>query len=145
MIKALKEIFSKGADSSGPDALHLADSILLLEVATADFKLSDSESDLLKSRLSQRFGLDAGLLDELVDEAMRQHDVAVSLHDQIAIINERFEPDQKRLLIRDMWSLAYADGELHHYEEAVIRRLADLLYIPHSEFIKAKHQVTGQP
>ena len=43
-----------------------------------------------------------------------------------------------------MWGIAFADGELHHYEEAVIRRLADLLYVPHRDFILTKHEVSGQ-
>jgi uncharacterized tellurite resistance protein B-like protein len=37
-----------------------------------------------------------------------------------------------------MWELAYADAELDKYEEYVIRKVADLIYVSHSEFIRAK-------
>ena len=39
------------------------------------------------------------------------------------------------------WKIAYADHELHRYEEHVIRRLSDLIHVPHHEFIAAKHRV----
>jgi uncharacterized tellurite resistance protein B-like protein len=35
--------------------------------------------------------------------------------------------------------VALADREIHHHEEALVRRLADLLHVPHREFIRAKH------
>jgi uncharacterized tellurite resistance protein B-like protein len=37
-----------------------------------------------------------------------------------------------------MWELAFADGDLSKYEEYVIRKVADLIYVSHSEFIRAK-------
>jgi uncharacterized tellurite resistance protein B-like protein len=37
-----------------------------------------------------------------------------------------------------MWKVAYADGELDKHEENIIRRIADLLHIRHSEYIRCK-------
>ena len=42
-----------------------------------------------------------------------------------------------------MWQVAYADGKLDPQEEAVIRQVADLIYLDHPAFIKAK--LTAQP
>ena len=41
-------------------------------------------------------------------------------------------------LIKNMWEVAYADGNLDRYEEHLIRRVAELLYVSHSDFIKTK-------
>jgi uncharacterized tellurite resistance protein B-like protein len=42
-----------------------------------------------------------------------------------------------------LWELAYADGELDAHEEHRIRRLAGLLHVSHSEFIRTK--LAAQP
>ena len=46
------------------------------------------------------------------------------------------------LLLEDLWRVAYADDKLDKYEEYQIRKIADLLYIPHSIFIQSKLNVT---
>jgi uncharacterized tellurite resistance protein B-like protein len=40
--------------------------------------------------------------------------------------------------MKAMWEMAYADGNLDKYEDYIIRKVADLIYVPHSEFIRAK-------
>ena len=37
-----------------------------------------------------------------------------------------------------MWAVAHADNEVHPHEEYVIRKVADLLYVSHSDFIRGK-------
>jgi len=43
-----------------------------------------------------------------------------------------------------MWEIAYADNQLDKYEEYVIRKVADLIHVSHSEFIRAKSIVKAQ-
>jgi len=47
-------------------------------------------------------------------------------------------------VIANMWRVAWADGEIHHYEEHLIRRVADLLHLHHSHFIRAKLQARDE-
>ena len=42
------------------------------------------------------------------------------------------------MLIHNMWEVAYADGHIDRYEEHLIRKVADLLYLSHVDFIKSK-------
>ena len=51
--------------------------------------------------------------------------------------------DEKFVLIKTLWRVAAADGDIHRYEDHLIRRIADLLYVPHSDFIRAKLEVLG--
>jgi len=37
-----------------------------------------------------------------------------------------------------MWRVAFADGYLDKHEESIIRRVADLLHILHSDYIRCK-------
>jgi len=59
------------------------------------------------------------------------------------LINKGFTQEQKVTLIKTLWQIAYADGELDKYEEHMVRKMADLLHVPHLEFIKTKNQVNG--
>lgn len=146
MIAAIKRLFAaEDSATEDTDRLHMAGALLMLEVACADFSLGSRERSVLQGRLAERLKLADAELEKLVEQAMAQHDLSVSLHEQVALLNEHYDPAAKKALLRDLWTVAYADGELHHYEEAVIRRLADLLYVPHRDFILTKHQVTGQP
>lgn len=144
MIAAIKRLFATPEIVPTEDQLRLAGAMLLLEVGYADFSLGDAEQNIMLAQLRRRFSLSADELDDLVSHAMERHKQTVSLHEQVALINEHYDAAAKRRLIHDLWGIAYADGDLHHYEEAVIRRLADLLYVPHRDFIKTKHDVSGQ-
>ena len=48
-------------------------------------------------------------------------------------------------LVELLWRVAYANEVLHKYEEHLVRKVADLLYVPHTAFIKAKHRAGGGP
>jgi len=37
-----------------------------------------------------------------------------------------------------MWAVAYANGNLDKYEEHLIRRVAELTYVAHEDYIRAK-------
>jgi uncharacterized tellurite resistance protein B-like protein len=54
------------------------------------------------------------------------------------LINDEFNLEQKKKLMKAMWQIAYADGQLDKYEEHYLRKISELLYIPHSQFIQQK-------
>ena len=51
------------------------------------------------------------------------------------VINKKSE---RIKLIESMWKIAYADGNIDKYEEHIIRKVSNLIYVAHSDFIKAK-------
>ncbi len=59
-------------------------------------------------------------------------------------MNQHYDHAMKRRVIEMMWHMVYADGEKDHYEEHLMRQVADLLYISHSEFIQARHQAEAE-
>ena len=63
---------------------------------------------------------------------------SVSLHQFTRLVNDNYNPEQKLALIESMWKVAFADGELDKYEDYLIRKVADLIYVSHSEFIRCK-------
>ena len=81
---------------------------------------------------------------ELIDKAVQQHQDLVSLYDLTRTINLHFDQDRKLELIAHMWRVAYSDRQWDKYEEHLIRKVADLLYISHKDFIHARVQVQEQ-
>ncbi|MGH1538006.1 MAG: TerB family tellurite resistance protein [Gammaproteobacteria bacterium] len=122
--------------------MHLASAALLLEVSRADFDIQDEELESIVKSLTKRFNFSVQEADSLIELARVEQDSHVSIHPFVKIINEGCSADEKKLLLEDLWRVAYADNKLDKYEEYQLRKIADLLYIPHSAFIQTKLSVT---
>lgn len=125
-------------------ALRVATAVLLVEVARADFIIVPSEKLRLRELLEQQFNLSAQELDALLEEAEADADRMVSIQHVTRLLNEHYDHAMKRRVVEMMWQLVYADGEKDHYEEHLIRQVADLLYVSHSEFIRARHKAEAE-
>lgn len=145
MLDRLRELFTRpeGGQQDEEAAMHLAAAVLLVEVAKADHSLAAGEVDRLRAVLKREWQLEEEDLEDLVEVARSNSDDAVSLHEHIDLINRHYSIDRKRRLLGGLWEVACADGEIHHHEELLIRRIADLLYLPHSDFIRLKHRALG--
>ena len=143
MLKKIQAFFAADDEAAVDDeaVLHLAAAILLVEVAKSDHSVGEVEIDRLKGVLQRDWALDDADLSELVAVARDSAEANASLHQQIALINGSFSPRQKQNLVRGLWEVAYADDQLHHHEELLIRRLADLMHVSHTDFIREKHRV----
>ncbi len=124
-------------------ALRVATAVLLVEVTRADFIVQPSERARLRKLLEQQFSLSSAELDALMAEAEVDADRLVSTQHITRLLNEHYDHAMKLRVIEMMWQLVYADGEKDHYEEHLIRQVADLLYGSHSEFIQARHKAEG--
>ena len=118
--------------------MRLAAAALLIETARADFSEDDIEQAALETLLCSSLELDPAEVRTLLAEATRQLDDATSLYDFTRVINDYYSAAQKLELITTMWRVAYADGKLDKYEEHLIRQVAELTYVPHSDYIRAK-------
>ena len=122
--------------------LHLASAALLLEVSRADFDIQDEELETIAQSLSQRFSFSEDEVNNLINLALTEQDNHVSIHPFVKIINDGCSAEEKKRLMEDLWHVAYADEKLDKYEEYQLRKIADLLYIPHSVYIQTKLNVT---
>ena len=76
----------------------------------------------------------------ITEAAAEQADAATCLFEFTRAVNDLASVEQKRSLLGMMWRVAMADDALSRYEEHVIRKVADLLYLPHSDFMLAKRE-----
>lgn len=147
MLSKLSRFFERhlsltdGVSSSPESAFsrkQLAVAALLVEVARADHHIGQSELAHLPLLLQTKFQLTAEQLNDLIEIAQEQSADATSLHQFTQWINRECTDEEKLQLLAAMWQVAYIDGELDKYEEYVIRKVADLIYVPHSEFLRAR-------
>jgi len=147
MIKALKQYlqntFDDGVYEDKDRSLRLACTVMMFEVLRADAETHPDEVKKISQHVMQAFGLNQEETRRLMQEALYETEHAISLHDVVRAVNDAYLPEDKSDLIRMLWEVAYADGELDKYEEHTIRKLADWLYVPHREFIRMKHEASG--
>jgi uncharacterized tellurite resistance protein B-like protein len=138
-LKALLQHSSARADDITVElAVPMASAMLLLEVAWADQKISDVELDATRKAIESMFRLAPEQVQQLVDRARAEHDTAISMYPFTRAANAALSMDEKRQLMVSLWRLAGADRGGEPHEEYTIRRIADLLYVSHEDFIAAK-------
>jgi uncharacterized tellurite resistance protein B-like protein len=141
MIDKIKNFFSKNVLEPEEDAAtpeQLATAALLIEVMVIDGNLDQQELESISGTLSSMLNLSQDQIDELISLSREEVAEATSLYQFTREINEHFELDKKLSLMTAMWRVAFADGHLDKYEENIIRKVADLLHIRHSEYIQCK-------
>ena len=137
-LKALFELPEQEDEQQLQDRLHLAAAALLIETARADFTQDEAEQQAMEALLSRTLDLPVNKVHELIIAASDQVDEATSLYEFTRVINDHYSAEQKLRLIAAMWAVAYADGDLDKYEEALIRQVAELTYVPHQDYIRSK-------
>lgn len=123
---------------------RLAAAVLLLELERADSRRTRSERETIKAQLQQKFELEPHETETLVDVAEQRAARAVSMHRFVQTLNENLSAEQKLAVLEMLWQVAYADGELDKHEEAFLREMSELLFIPHSDFIRIKLRVVDE-
>jgi len=149
VLAAIQEFFrlkiepDSGA-GAGVHGLQLAAAALLFEVMRADYDEHPDERTTLERALREAFSLTDSETRELAELADREAAEAVSLYQFTGLINREFSAEQKIQLVEMLWQVAYADGRLDRYEEAAVRKITELLHVPHRDFIRAKHRVLDE-
>ena len=114
---------------------------LLIETALADKVFNTEEIDSMKKTLREVYEIDEKDLDELISESEKKVSESTSLYEYTRLINDLCDYQDKLKLINNLWTIAFADKHLDKYEEFLIRKISDLLYVSHSDFIQQKLNV----
>lgn len=141
MLDKLKQLFNLHEETPVDPAqeLLLATAALLVEVSRANFDTSVDEKGQIVRLLASSFNLEDTAALATVEKAMAQVESAISLHPYTSLINQHYSNHEKLKIIKQMWQTALTDHHIDPFEEHTIRRVADLLHIPHSDFIRMKH------
>ena len=150
MIKGISDFFTQmiapAASASGEasqHALQVATAALLLEMMRMDSTVTAAETATVANALRERFGLAVQDVDRLMALAAEQAQQATDYFQFTSLINKNFSREQKIQVVEYLWQVAFADSHLDAHEQHFMRKIADLLYISHADYIAAKQRARG--
>ena len=123
------------------NSVEMAAAVLLIEMARSDFEQDDLENEMIIELLKEYFLLDHEDAHDLFHEAEKITDNSVSLHEFTRTLHETLNEEAKNEIIEMLWRLALVDDSLDRYEDYLVRKIADLLYVSNSSVLRIKHDL----
>lgn len=147
MLSSIRRFFDEfmtaGTRADRPAPAHgvqCAAAALLLEVGYMDETLKPEEREAVLGAVRAGFGLTPEEADGLIACAEAERLQATDYHQFTSLIKAHFGASERAALVEQLWRVAYADERLCKHEEYLVRKVADLLHVPHGLFISAKHR-----
>ena len=109
-----------------------------------DGEVWPEQREAVETAVLEHFDLDKDEATELLELAEAERSDSTDYFQFTSLINGAYKPEQKVSLIELLWHIAFANETLHRYEEHLVRKVADLLHVPHSAFIAAKLRASGE-
>ena len=147
MINKIKDLITKfntkeeTTEESSSNLLDNACAALLVEIAFADKDFDETEKTYLKQSLIETYAVDESDIEEIIKDAEETVSESTSLYGYTRVVNDEFEYEDKLSLLKNLWKVAYADGNLDKYEEHLIRKISDLIHISHTDYINIKLEI----
>lgn len=123
-------------------SLQVAAAVLMIEISRSDAHVSEVEEDAILNALEKTFSLDKEESKKLMSLSSEKTDDSVSFHEFTRKINDQFTEEEKIHLVKMLWDVAMADGRIDKYEDYYIRKIADLIYVSPSDFMRMKHKAS---
>lgn len=129
------------AQDDREEQIMMATAVLFLEMAYADFEISEDEEVHLIGILQELFHLDPDKIDELLDAAKESRAQRQDIWKFTDLLKSHFNREQKIRILENLWRLIFADSHVDRYEDALIRKITTLLGLEHGDMIQAKIKV----
>ena len=143
ITKSFEDTLQVNEETEGTKKIEFATAAIFLELANSDYDSHESETVLIVDLLRKTFDLNEDDLTSLIDLAKEETKDSHDLYQFTSMVNKHFNNEEKIKLLENCWHLAFADGRLDKYEEHFIRKIAGLINLPPSEFVKTKVRVTS--
>jgi uncharacterized tellurite resistance protein B-like protein len=147
VLRKLTALFDSAFASDNGDpaarehALRVATALLLIEVGRADYADDLAEGATMLASLKQFFALDDAAAALLLEEARSTADRAVELQQFTRRLHEQLSTAEKLRVVEMLWQVALADSRLDKHEDHLVRRIAELMYVSHSDLIRIRNRV----
>lgn len=140
VVESISVVATPEADTADREAaLRLATAVLMIDVARADRVFEESEFDAMLQLIESHFELTPEQAAELVNAAGEKADDMVSLYEFTQILHKHLDDSEKARIVSLLWQVAYADGRLDKYEDALVLKISDLLYVSRGLVMRLKH------
>ncbi|VFU09762.1 TerB family tellurite resistance protein [Methylocella tundrae] len=147
MFDALKTFIAEISGAASPsksfneDDYRLAAVALLVHVAAVDGETDDKERRRLKTLIEERFGLDDSATVLLIERAEQSDRDAVDFYQFTSVLKRTLDEDGRLKIVEMMWDIAFADGEVHEFEDNTIWRVAELLGVSTRDRVLMRQRV----
>jgi uncharacterized tellurite resistance protein B-like protein len=143
IIKFVSELVDGGKEASRfeENDYRLSAAALLVHAATVDGAISDTERERLYALIKQRFALDDAGTAGLIEAAADAEQNAVDLYSFTSLLNRTMDQPARQRVVEMMWEMVFADGRISEFEDNLLWRAADLLYVPSRERIELRRRV----
>lgn len=145
MISTIRKLLNKNvARDKSMDSLdkqeliRMAAAVLFVEVMHADHQVDKRERQIVMRALLESFSLSRKDAEELLQQAEERVKDVTSLHEFTSLLHSRLSNEEKVMLVEQIWRIILADNDVDKYEEHLVRRIAELLYVSHRDYIRAK-------
>ena len=139
LLNKVKTLFEKYMPEKETPELSLISSsaALLIEMSLADDEKAPEEIHVIKQFLRFHYGLQPNEIELLIAEAEKDQQESTSLYRYTSVIKQA-DAIEKQQIIETLWRVAWSDGKVTSDEEYLIRKVAELIYVSHSDFIRLK-------
>ena len=124
-------------------ALNEAIATLLIEAARVDDNTTEADIAEAKKSLKLLANIDSEQADVLIGKVSLPKNRPTSYLPLTRTINQNLDYDQKCILIGAMWTIAHSDSHIDPHEDHIIRKISDLIYVSHRDFIDQKIKSQG--
>jgi uncharacterized tellurite resistance protein B-like protein len=144
LINQISDVIASPAETADDSdqretAIRSATAVLMVDVARADHEFDADEFDSLLRLIQAHFHLPAEQAAALVNEADEKVDGLTSLHDFTQLLHHNLDEPEKAQVVGLLWKIAYADGRLDKYEDALVLKISDLLHVSRGKVMQLKH------
>ena len=115
--------------------------VLLIEVARSDDGVADRARSVIERALALRFGLERSEVIRLIKAAEERAAQATDLFHFTRVVVENFTEEERIGVIEMLWEVVYSNGVLTGDEDALIRRVAGLIYVSDRDRGEARRRV----
>ena len=133
---------SDAAETSAADresAIRKATAVLMLDVARADYVFDESEFERVLKLMESHFDLSPEDAAQLVNDASDEAEDLTSVHQFTQLLHEHLDESEKAHIVALLWQIAFADGRLDKYEDSLVLKISDLLYVSRARVMRLKH------
>ena len=134
MFEKLKKIFETNNSeiNSVDDTLISYLVSLFVEVSRVDYKIDEKEINFIIEILAKEFNFNLDLIKEKLN-IVRTSERLIGYHPITKYLNEKFDINFKKKVVLGLWKIAFINNDLDKFEDHLVRKVSDLLYINHSD------------
>jgi uncharacterized tellurite resistance protein B-like protein len=145
MFESIRRLF-RGQTADGkepafpPNDHRVAVAALAVHAIAIDGVVGDAEKAKLRTVLQNKFDLTEAETASLIEEARQRDSEAVDLYSFTSVVKRTLDEDGRKAVVEMLWKLAYADGEVHEFEDNLVWRVAELLGVSSRDRVRLRRQ-----